>query len=360
MQTCTPINPALLNAHDIHHYGSAKLQKFEQQMARYFTREYRRWQGNKTVPEEYGVSSFEGGIAAVPTKKVSIEACYDDEYAIYRAFLDKDHMAYSAAYYGADASAVRSASVSLEQAQVQKYELIIERAEIEDGQCILDLGCGFGGFPRYLLHKFPNVIVTGINPSAVQSAHIKRLTRYHDPYFDSGRFHLVEKFIDDIAIGSELPAKSFDRVVSVGMLEHVTNIDLLFQKLASLLKPGGLCLNHCIVSIDTIPKLLAAEDTRIADYFPGGHAWPFDEMQRHNSHLQFIERWFINGMNYWRTLDEWHRRFWDSIDRLYPKHVHSPEELLSWNHYFSLCKAMFAPNQGASYGNGHFLYRRPG
>ncbi len=360
MQTLTTIDPDLLTAHDIHHYGSAQLEKFEQQMARYFSREYRRWQGNKTVPEEYGVSSFEGGIAAVPTKKVSIEACYDDEYAIYRAFMDRDHMAYTTGYYAATAEEVRASTLSLEQAQAQKYELIIERAEIEDGQNILDCGCGFGGLSRYLLQKFPNVTITGINPSVVQTDHIKRLIRYHDPYFDSERFRLIDKFIDDIDVGGdELPAAQFDRVVSVGLLEHVTNIDLLFQHFSVLLKPGGQCLNHCIVSVDTIPQLLAAEDTRIGDYFPGGHAWPFDEMPRHNTHLKFCQRWFINGLNYWRTLDEWHRRFWDSIDQLYPRHVHNPEELQFWNHYFSLCKAMFLPNEGQSYGNGHFLYQRP-
>jgi cyclopropane-fatty-acyl-phospholipid synthase len=69
----------------------------------------------------------------------------------------------------------------------------------------------------------------------------------------------------------------------------------------------------------------------------------------------FVNSWFINGMNYWKTLDEWHRRFWEGIEQLYPACL-SIEEVEDWNKYFTLCKAMFKPNNGRSYGNGQFLY----
>ncbi len=358
----TPIQQTPLSSPDIFQYNSEAMHKFEKQMARFFGREYQRWQGNKTAPEAYGVSSFEGNIATEVTRKKAIGECYDDEhgYAIYRAFLDRDYMAYTTGYYGADAEEAMASTVSLEKSQEQKYDLIIERAQIEDGHHVLDLGCGFGGLSKYLLNKFPNLTITGINPSEVQTGHIKRLIRYHDRNFEGERFRLIQKYIDDIDIGSdELPLNSVDRIVSIGFIEHVTNLDLLFQKLAPILRPGGKCLHHCIVSIDTIPRLLAADDTRIGDYFPGGHIWPFDELPRHNTHLRFAERWFLNGMNYWRTLDEWHKRFWRSVDELYPNSIQNAEQLQYWASYFSLCKAMFIPNEGKSYGNGHFLFEKP-
>ena len=102
---------------------------------------------------------------------------------------------------------------------------------------------------------------------------------------------------------------------------------------------------------------LDAEDTLIADYFPGGHIWPYSEPKRHDTHLKFVDNWFINGMNYWKTLDEWHKRFWASIDRLFPEHL-TISEADAWNKYFVLSKTMFLANHGRSYGVGHYLYEK--
>ena len=93
----------------------------------------------------------------------------------------------------------------------------------------------------------------------------------------------------------------------------------------------------------------------MADYFPGGHIWPYAEMMRHDRHLAPLASWFINGMNYWKTLDVWHRRYWMAIETLYPS-VLTLEQVDYWNRYFCLCKAMFIPDQGRSYGNAHYLF----
>jgi len=342
----------LLADHYIHRYGSIELMKFEKQMSRYFAREYEHWRGNKELPESYGISSFEGCIAREETLTDSIDH-YDQELCIYQAFLDKEHMAYTMAYYGATEKHTEINNfISLEQAQTEKYKLIIERAEIEDGHKILDLGCGFGGFLKYLLKTYPNVTVTGINPSKVQTQYI-RDTLSNDY---KSRFELIERYISDVD-EDLIPHDSYDRIVSMGVLEHITNFDLLFKYQSEILKSGGKAFHHCIVSIDTLPKFLNAESTLIAKYFPGGHIWPYAELMRHNTHLKFLKSWFVNGMNYWKTLDGWHKRFWDSIEYLYPEYL-SIEEVKEWNEYFVLSKAMFSPDNGNSYGNGQFLYEK--
>lgn len=340
-----------LAANNVHCYGSIELLKFEKNMARYFEREYKRWEGNDELPENYGVSSFEGELAKKETHSETIDH-YNKEFAIYQSFLDKEYMAYTMADYSAtDTSSKVDDNLSLEQAQTQKYKLIVERAEIKDGHKILDLGCGFGGFMKYLLQTFPNVTVTGINPSTVQSKYVRdSLNDY------TSRYNLVNKYIGETD-NEEIPDNAYDRVVSIGALEHFSNFDLLFVQLKKILKPGGKCLHHIIVSADTIPQFLNAESTLMSDFFPGGHIWPYSELQRHNKHLKFTKSWFINGLNYWKTLDEWHRRYWDSIDQLYPE-ILSLSEVEHWNKYFSLCKAMFLPNQGKSYGNAHYLYEK--
>jgi cyclopropane-fatty-acyl-phospholipid synthase len=343
-----------LKKNNIHSYGSDELKKFEKNMERYFSREYNRWKDNNHNPEHYGYSSFVGEIAKNETRDTSIEH-YDEEYRLYQAFLDTSYMAYTTGYYGAEKdSTTINDTTTLESAQIRKYELLVERCDIHDGQIVLDLGCGFGGLSKFLLERFPNIKVVGINPSVIQTNHIRNTLICDNNNFDNSRFTLIQKFFDDID-DSMISNNYFDRVISVGLLEHVSNIDLLQKNISRVLKQGGKCLHHCIVSANTIPDYINSENTYMSHYYPGAHIWPYNEPQRHNTYLEFQSSWFLNGMNYWKTLDEWHKRFWISIETLYPKCI-SIEKIDDWNKYFCLCKAMFRPNNGSSYGNGHYLY----
>jgi cyclopropane-fatty-acyl-phospholipid synthase len=345
----------ILSDHNIYPYGSEELSTFEQHMTRYFEREYQRWSGNKCLPEDYGVSSFEGSISNIATRRESLEH-YDNKYRVFRAFLDKTYMAYTMGFYGATSESPAVKDITIERAQENKYRLMIERAGLEDGQKVLDLGCGFGGLSKFLLKTFPDMTVIGVNPSNIQTHHIKNVLIDKDTDFDNTRFRLIHAFFEDIT-ANVIENNYCDRVVSAGLLEHVTNIELLQHNISRVLKKGGKCLHHSIVSADTIPNFLNSEDTHMGHYYPGAHIWPFNEPRRHNKHLRFVEGWFVNGMNYWHTLDEWHKRFWNEIDELYPKHL-SAYEVEDWNRYFSLCKSMFRPHNGKSYGNGQFLYEK--
>jgi len=83
-----------------------------------------------------------------------------------------------------------------------------------------------------------------------------------------------------------------------------------------------------------------------------------DIIKNQTDFLQLEQSWYLNGLNYWRTLEAWHQRFWQSMDRLY-SHVLSEDGIRYWNDYFVLCKVvLFAPCNGDVYGNGHFLFSR--
>ena len=344
----------LLASNNIHCYRSTELLKFEEHMTLYFEREYQRWHGNNNPPEQYGTSSFEGNIANKDTYIDSIDH-YNKKLRIYQAFLDPEYMCYTMGYFGATNQSPKiDNEITLTRAQINKFDLIIERAEIRDGQNILELGSGFGGFAQYLLSKFPNIRLTAINPSRIQTSYLKDTLLAGDAPFSPHCVRLIEKYFDDIS-SDDLKENDFDRVVSIGVLEAVTNLDKLFKLTSRVLKPGGKTLHHFIVSVDTIPRFLNAGNTLMANYFPGGHIWPYSELKRHNTHLQFAASWFVNGMNYWKTLDEWHKRFWQEIDRIFPDYL-SIDEVQDWNKYFVLCKTMFKPNKGRSYGVGHYLY----
>lgn len=348
----TVINQLL--QHDIYPFGSPELLKFEKNMTRYFGREYDRWRDNKIPAENYGVSSFEGDIASNENHAESVEH-YNKELKIYQSFLDEKYLVYTMADYGAtDVKPEIDKNLTLDQAQINKYELVITRAEIRDGQEILELGCGFGGFSNYLLEKFPAIKVTAVNPSKVQSTYIREELIAKNNNFNPHRFTLLQKFFGELS-AKAFDNKKFDRVISIGALEAVNNMDKFFELISQLLTVDGKSFHHCIVSKDTIPQLLKAEDTLIANYYPGGHVWPYEEPMRHNKHLRPVKNWYVNGLNYWKTLDDWHALFWKNIDMLYPEYL-SVEEVEDWNKYFCLCKTMFNPDNGRSYGNGHYLF----
>jgi len=341
--------------HDIHPFGSPELLKFEKNMTRYFEREYIRWRDNPNTVESYDVSSFEGDIASNENHAESVEH-YNKELKIYQGFLDKKYLVYTMAYYGStDSKPEINEDISLEQAQIDKYDLIIKRADIHDGQEVLELGCGFGGFANYLLEKFPAIKITAVNPSVVQCTYIREELARDNKNFNSSRFILLQKFFGELSTES-FSNKYFDRVVSIGALEAVNNMEKFFKLISQLLKQDGKSFHHCIVSRDTIPQFLNAENTLIANYYPGGHVWPYAEPMRHDKYLQPVKSWYVNGLNYWKTLDDWHALFWKNIEGLYPKYL-SIEEVDDWNKYFCLCKTMFNPDKGRSYGNGHFLFK---
>jgi cyclopropane-fatty-acyl-phospholipid synthase len=156
---------------------------------------------------------------------------------------------------------------------------------------------------------------------------------------------------------SELGKERFDLVLGIGLFEHIHNLGAALERIAALLRPGGRLFLHLIVSKPVVPRFLDARSTLIGSYFPGGRIWPFSALEGRAGALVTERSWFINGLNYWRTLDEWHRRFWCRMDALYGA-VLSLDRVRYWNDYFSLCKACFRPADGDLFGNGHYLLRK--
>lgn len=345
---------AYLREFGIHPYGSEELRLYETRLSRFFTREYQRLKEKPVRLGDLGISTREGPMWEETDELM--EQHYDERIELFLNFLDSRFMAYTMAYYGATAEQVLVSSISLEQAQQAKFELICGRARVRGDERILNIGMGFGSFESYLLEKYPGVHIVGVTPSQVQADYVRRRMQDPDDPFASGRFTLMMQGFDQAMVG-QLGAESFDLVCSIGVFEQLKNMQAAFACIAALLKPGGRTFHHFITSQVTIPQFLDARATLIGSYFPGGRIWPFGELARHIDHLDLVDSWFVNGLNYWRTLDEWHRRFWDNIDRLYGA-VLDEAGVKHWNEYFTLCKVLFPPMDGRVYGNGQYLFQK--
>jgi len=240
-------------------------------------------------------------------------------------------------------------AADLEESQKQMIDQLIERLGIEDGDHILDFGCGWGCVPNYIMSKFANVRFTGVNLSHQQCTYMRG--KMNDPrsQLSSGRFTLMEGDLNDIDF-----AEKFDKIVSVGVFCHVGNLTQSLRKLASLLKPKGRALIHIITV--RIPNNMSSGFTH-KYIFPHGRYWNHDAIPSHNRDLKTVKRWYINGMNYHQTLTQWLNRFdarqgeFQGLD--YGMDYARFRRI--WRFYLLLLGTIFATCDGEYNGNGQYL-----
>lgn len=168
---------------------------------------------------------------------------YDLSNDFYRRWLDSD-LQYSCAYWpDADlhAGGAPATRMTLEQAQLAKKAHIAAKLALSPGQRVLDIGCGWGGMALYL-HRVAEVEVLGITLSKEQ-LHLARERAAAAGVSDKVRFELM-----DYRVLARLAPGYFDRIVSVGMFEHVgaPQFDRFFRAAASLMKDDGVMLLHTI------------------------------------------------------------------------------------------------------------------
>jgi cyclopropane-fatty-acyl-phospholipid synthase len=223
-------------------------------------------------------------------------------------------MAYSCAYW-ADAK-------NLKDAQIDKFDLIAQKLHLKPGMRILDIGCGWGGFLRYAAKNY-GVTGVGISPADNQIAIARER---------NGKLPLeyIQQDYRDLT-------GSFDRIVSVGMMEHVgpKNLGTFFDKCISLLKSDGMMLHHTIAS--NLSKHVTDQffDRYI---FPGGVLPSLGQISRAVEKKVIIEDVHNFGPDYDRTLLAWHK----NINQKWGEIPHYDERFRRmWNYYLLSSAAGF-------------------
>jgi cyclopropane-fatty-acyl-phospholipid synthase len=240
-------------------------------------------------------------------------------------------------------------AADLEQSQMHMIDDLIEKLDIQDGDNILDFGCGWGCIPNYVMSKFPKIRFTGVNLSHEQCEYMRQ--KMHDPesYLSSGRFTLVEGDLNEVQL-----SEKFDKILSVGVFCHVGNLTNAFQKLASCLKPDGKVFIH-IITARTPTNVFSAYLHKYI--FPHARIWNFDAVPNRNQDLKTVKRWYLNGVNYSRTLTAWFDNFDRSQDWI--KDLNYGMEYAKfrriWRLYLMWVIADFNSCGGEILGNGQFL-----
>ena len=235
-------------------------------------------------------------IAPAARSQANVAHHYDLSDALYELFLDADKQ-YSCAYF-------RSPDDTLEEAQAQKKAHIAAKLRLKPGLRVLDIGCGWGGMAITLARDF-GVHVTGITLSKEQHA-VAVARAAMAGLSDRIDFRLVDY---RAVIGT------FDRIVSVGMFEHVgrPQYDTYFAKVGSLLAPDGVALIHTI-GRSGVPGITSPWINK--HIFPGGYCPALSEVmpsvQESGLWTTDVEVW---RLHYAETLRHWRLRFEANLDK---------------------------------------------
>jgi len=235
------------------------------------------------------------------SSKRNVAHHYDIGNDLYKLMLDADHMQYSCAYWPRE-------GMTLEQAQEAKLAHIAAKLAIRPGQSVLDIGCGWGGMAIYLAQKY-DVKVHGITLSEEQIALAKQRAAAAG-VGDRATFELVDyRKLDGRGV-------AYDRIVSVGMFEHVgtPQYETFFRTCANLLAEDGVMLLHTIGRMGGPGMTDAFTDKYV---FPGGYIPALSEIVARSEKMRLIAADVESlRLHYAKTLREWYRRCLEHKDEM--------------------------------------------
>ncbi len=224
------------------------------------------------------------------------EKHYDIGNDLYEAMLDRDHLAYTCAYWkNAD---------TLEAAQEAKLDLVCRKIGLKQGQTVLELGCGWGGFARYAARKY-GATVTGLTVSKEQVALGQKLSEGLPVTLSAQDYREA--------------TGQYDAVVSIGLMEHVgpKNYRKYMEVVDRCLKPGGIAFVHTIAGNRTIKHMEPWFEKYI---FPNAVLPTIASLGKSIDDLFVLEDVQNFGPDYDKTCMAWHDRFvaaWPELKKQY-------------------------------------------
>ncbi len=243
---------------------------------------------------------------------------YDLTDELFALFLDEDRQ-YTCAYYA-------EPGMTLAQAQIAKRHHIAKKLLIKPGMRVLDIGCGWGGMGRTLARDY-GAKVTGITLSVNQAAYANERAKAEGL---DAEYRLLDY---------RKMNEAFDRIVTVGMLEHVglPQFKNYFGQVKKLLNPQGIALTHCVMR-NTPPSLPSGWLVKYV--FPGGYAPALSEvmpvMEKTGLKITDMEIW--RG-HYAKTLHDWAQNTKDNAKRIIE--MYDERFLRMWLYYLEGAEAIF-------------------
>ena len=255
----------------------------------------------------------------------------------------------------------RETLAGAEQAMFSAYA---DRAELKDGQRILDLGCGWGSFALWAAARYRKSTVVGLSNSTGQREYIEGEAA------TLGLTNLTIRTgnVVDFEFDAADLQHGFDRIVSIEMFEHMKNYRLLFAKVARWLVDDGRVFVHVFANRNVAYHFedREADDWMTRYFFTGGTMPSFDLFKRFADDLRVEKRWWVSGRHYERTANDWLRRMdqaREPILRVFAKTYGAADAAVwfaRWRMFYMAVAELFGFEEGAQWGVAHYRFAKAG
>jgi cyclopropane-fatty-acyl-phospholipid synthase len=287
-------------------------------------------------------------IAPVPEK------ANEQHYEVPSAFFGDalgPHRKYSSCYWDENTK-------TLADAESAALAITCERAELDSGQKILELGCGWGSLTLFMASRYPKSQITAVSNSHSQREYIvKEATRR-----GLNNVHVITCDMNDFSI-----AEKFDRVVSVEMFEHMRNYRRLFRNVHDWLVPGGKFFMHIFVHRAVSYAFVdQGESDWMSRHFFSGGIMPSDDLPLFfQDHLKIKGRWHWSGTHYEKTANAWLANTDARRAQIMPMLAqtygadHAEQWFHRWRIFFMACAELWGYRDGQEWFVSHYLFERP-
>ena len=281
------------------------------------------------------------------------ELANEQHYEVPAAFFDLvlgEHRKYSCGYWP-------DGVTTIDESEYAALEVTAERAGIEDGMRVLDLGCGWGSLSLFIASRFPQARVVSVSNSHSQKAHIDALAE--------GRglqnIDVITCDMNDFDISEQ-----FDRVVSIEMFEHMRNYEELFRRIHGWLVPGGRFFMHIFTHRSTPYEYIdkGPSDWMTRFFFSGGIMPAAALPTRFADHLTVERQWAWSGMHYAKTCRAWLRLIDANKDAVMPilADTYGKDDasrwFMRWRIFFMACEELFRYRGGREWFVSHYRFKR--
>ena len=287
---------------------------------------------------------------------IATDEANEQHYELPTVFFERvlgKHMKYSSGYWD---EGVTDIDVS----EARMLGITCERAGLEDGHRILELGCGWGSLTLWMAAHYPNSRITAVSNSRTQKIHIDSQLAAR------GLTNVDVRTVNMIDYQGE-GAAMFDRVVSVEMFEHMKNYEQLMNRISTWLKPGGALFVHIFTHREYAYHYEAeSEDDWMAKYFFTGGQMPSDDLLLYfQDHLWIEDHWHVSGTHYQKTSEAWLARMDAARDELLPLigETYGADQQtrwwVYWRVFFMACAELWGYRSGDEWIVSHYRFRKP-
>lgn len=294
------------------------------------------------------ITELKSSPIAVNTSEAN-EQHYEVPTEFYQYCLGK-HLKYSGGYWKDGVS-------DIDTSEKDMLELTCQRAELQNGQNVLELGCGWGSLSLFMSQKFPESNFTVVSNSRTQKIYIDK---------EAEKRNITNLTVLTADMNSFTIDKTFDRVVSVEMFEHMRNYEKLMEMIARVLKPGGKLFVHIFTHKTLAYKFeIKDESDWMSKYFFTGGIMPSNDLLFYFDKDLIKEKfWLVNGMHYSKTSEAWLQNM-DAheyeIMPLFEKTYGKTSALkwwVYWRIFYMACAELWGYNKGEEWMVCHYLFKK--